>query len=116
MGAGYPDLALSSSPADSLAVSSQTAGGVGGACSSSDLVGGADFFPLPLVWCDFLGGIPTLRQLWQDKSSAVCPEYLKAVVTLHLAVDTPHVRMKRRTIAAGTSHCIERHTFVMEMP
>ena len=54
---------------------------MGGASSLSDLVGGADCFPLPLAlaWRGLLGGIPTLRLLLQEnKSSAVCPEYLKA--------------------------------------
>ena len=83
---------------------------MGGACSSSDLAGGADdIFPvsLALAWRGFLGGILTLRLHWQEnKSSAVCPEYLQAVVTPHLR--SRYVRMKRRTIAAGTSrHRIE---------
>ena len=76
-----------------------------GACSSSDLVGGADIFPLPLAlaWHGFLGGIPTLRLLWQDnKSSAVCSECLKVVVT-------PHLRSRYATSKNETSYHRSRY-------
>ena len=65
-------------------------------CSSSDLVGGADFFPLPLAlaWRGLFG---LSDYSGKNKISAVCPEYLKAVVT-------PDVRSRYATRKNETSY------------
>ena len=83
---------------------------VGGACSLSDLVGGADFFPLPLAlaWRGFFGLSDCSGK---NKSSAVCPKYLKAVVTPHLCSryatrknETSYYRSRYVTSSHQTPH------------